>query len=489
MEKAKKTIEKKEEEERKVTEEEYILKDKKRMFKKPALMVELFVHAHDTIRRDEESGLFYEYKSEVGYFQLLDQEKNHHGIKQKVYDFLKKHEELENFSPSYMAGVLQALSHVKEINIPSMDGDKNLLLLKNGVYDFSQDKLISHSPDYHLSAIINVSYDPDAPPPEKFLEFIRSTFQKNGETDPVLIDSIIEICGFLICPLGIREAEKMFIFLGEGQNGKSVLLNILQMFIHKDFVTSLSLENIIGKPSDFYRMQLIKSRLNICAEEKSVYLDSSAELKKIISGEKTTINVKHQPPFSIIPRTKIIIACNELPRLGDHTRGGMRRLLIIEFPNTFMRKAEYTTQLKEHTVEQLSEKGIFLGVDKIEKIVEVELPGIFNLLLSGLKRLIKNNFEFTISQNSVKCQNRYLTEDSSIYHFLSERYNRDDTGFIPSQHLYEEYRNWHEKNVGGHLKLNIGKFYKEVKRVFGTEETRGYFPGHDGVKKQYRGTN
>ncbi|MBL0152061.1 MAG: hypothetical protein IPP93_00665 [Chitinophagaceae bacterium] len=104
------------------------------------------------------------------------------------------------------------------------------------------------------------------------------------------------------------------------------------------------------------------------ASEVNGKLETSI-FKQLVSGEPVDARLPYGEPFTLINYAKLIFNCNELPKDVEQTHAYYRRFLIIPFDITIPE----SDQDKELS----------------KKIIETELSGVFNWLLEGLKRLLK----------------------------------------------------------------------------------------------------
>lgn len=107
-------------------------------------------------------------------------------------------------------------------DINSFKPSENYINIKNGLLDLSKDKikLIPHNKMIFTTSQIPVFYDPESECPE-FEKFLSDVFKGNKR----LILLVQEIMGY--CLSSTVKAHKMFIFIGTGSNGKSVLCDIM----------------------------------------------------------------------------------------------------------------------------------------------------------------------------------------------------------------------------------------------------------------------
>jgi len=128
----------------------------------------------------------------------------------------------------------------------------------------------------------------------------------------------------------------------------------------------------------------------------------------------------YRDPFIMQDYAKLIFNTNELPKDVEFTHGFFRRFLIIPFDVT----------IPEHE----QNKGL------ANEIIEEELPGVFNWVLTGLKRLLVNK-KFSESPSIDKALNEFKTESDTVKRFLEEfEYMPDQENKILLKNLYPNYK-------------------------------------------------
>jgi len=117
---------------------------------------------------------------------------------------------------------------------------------------------------------------------------------------------------------------------------------------------------------------------------------------------------------------KLAFNCNTLPSDVEQTNAYFRRFLIVPF--------EVTVPVEK--------QDPFLA----KKIIAAELSGVFNRVLAGLNRMLKNN-AFTKSDRVEKEIENFKKESDSVWLFL------DENNYVPStagkerlKTLYTDYR-------------------------------------------------
>lgn len=223
-----------------------------------------------------------------------------------------------------------------------------------------------------------------------------------------------EFCGFIFTKLNL---EKCLMLLGQGSNGKSVFFNILNALIGK--------ENILNSPmSEFakegHRAQLDSKLLNYSSEKGT---DLNPEIfKALISGEPIICRELYHPPFTLYNKAKFILNSNTLPKETESTHAYFRRFLIIPFEQTIT-EAE-------------------INVDLADNIIKDELPAVFNWLLVGLERLMKNR-KFSECEKSKQAIVDFKKSSDSVLLFIEEEsYVKSVVQIMGLKELFSEYKGY-----------------------------------------------
>ena len=219
--------------------------------------------------------------------------------------------------------------------------------------------------------------------------------------------------------------ERVLFLYGQGANGKSVWLAILEALLGALNVTKYSLENITKKQE--YRARLAEGLLNICAESAtSLNIDT---FKKIASREPLECRRLYENPITLTDYSRQIFSTNVLPKTTEATEGYFRRFLIVPF-NEFIPLEERNFSM--NTVGFWEETG--------------ELPGILNRVITGLQRLVQNG-NFTKSQSADELLENYRFDSDSAMSFVqSEGYVPDAVSKIKLAELYDIYQCYCKEN-------------------------------------------
>lgn len=306
--------------------------------------------------------------------------------------------------------------------------------VRNGLYQISTGELKPHTPDFVSLVQSPVIYDPDAIAPtwNACLEAWM-----HGPERAEKMEMLQQFAGYLLTSSMVH-AKALFL-VGDGGNGKSTFADTLGMVIGEQGTSRIDLEDLYGM---FGLKGLIGKRLNIIEEVGGNYYQSH-KLKKLISGEDLTINMKFKDQFKFRPTAKFIFAVNTMPRVDDSSTATERRIAVVQFNNNFRNMPNTELRFSDGLLAQ-------------------ELPGILNWMIEGIKKLRKAK-KFTITQEQQVALLEYREENSSVEGFVGECCVFEAGKVITARELYSEYKDYCIKD-GRKFKSAIA-FTKEIKAL------------------------
>src|SRR5690606_38296347 len=102
---------------------------------------------------------------------------------------------------------------------------------------------------------------------------------------------------------------------GEGSNGKSVFLGLIEAFLGAENVSNVSLHDLT---SDRYASaELYGKMANIFADLRADKITDAGTFKVVVSGDRIRAQRKHQQPFTFKPYAKLIFSANQIPETSD----------------------------------------------------------------------------------------------------------------------------------------------------------------------------
>lgn len=164
---------------------------------------------------------------------------------------------------------------------------------------------------------------------------------------------IWECLGCMLAPE--KPFGKIFIFYGNGANGKSLLLDIMEHIMGP----LLTHANILAINDKFALEQVIEGVANVTDDVGITTLKETGLLKTLVNGSSIEVNRKFKTPIKWKPNSQFVMCCNEIPRIADTTNGMLRRLAFIPF----------NMQLTKDQIDILLLQKIVSNVDNLRYIM------------------------------------------------------------------------------------------------------------------------
>lgn len=306
---------------------------------------------------------------------------------------------------------------------------------------------------------LRVNYNPDAPKPETWLNFIEELLY------PEDIVTLQEFMGYMFIPT--TKAQVMFMLIGSGGEGKSrvgfVCRNLLNDNMNVCSLKKLSSDRFC--PADQEGKLLM-----IDDDMRMEALPDTGVLKSIVTMEdKMDLERKGQQSYQGYLYVRIMAFGNgALSALYDKSDGFYRRQIIIRVKDKPEGRVDYRN---------LSEK------------LAKETEGIALWCLEGLIRLEANGFNFTISDRTSKNQDELRRDEDSILDFLeSEGYIAyAPEAMCTTKDFYDAYTLWCEDNLAKiRSETSFSKEVKELSRKFGITYLKNV-PTDDKMARGYKG--
>lgn len=312
--------------------------------------------------------------------------------------------------------------------------EKYIINLENGLLDVKTRELLPHTPDFLSTVRIPVVYDPQTKCP-KIQKFLGDILR------PEDIKVILEFFGYILIP--DYSIPVVLILLGEGSNGKSQLLRLLGEFIGRPNYTSVSLQDI--ENNSFATANLEGKLLNIQGDLSSQWLSGIGMLKQLSGQDRITANRKYRDPLYFDNFARLIFASNKPPVIEEDTLAIWRRILPLDFPNTFEGKKDIKNYINTILTPQ-------------------ELSGLLNLALDGLQQILtKGDLSYQGNYNDRARQ--YTIASAPARAFVEERCDVSTEFEILKEELYEAYKVFcyeHRVQLSGDA-----QFAKELREVPG----------------------
>lgn len=339
------------------------------------------------------------------------------------------------FSVRTLSEIMNSIKATCYVNHDLLNKDPRINL-KNGLFDIGTWELTPHDPAVRSTIQLSISFDPDAKCPT-WNKTLDEIFGNNADKVEVLQEF------FGLCLTKDTKYNKALFMLGEGRNGKSTVLYVLEHLVGDVNRSSIPLEKL----NDLHYVAALFNKLvNISIETNAKSEVYDATFKAITSGDSLTADPKYKHPFLFRPHCKLIYALNNMPRVNDKTDAYFRRLLILRFDKQF----EGTADNKNLKYELLN-----------------ELNGIFLWCLCGLRSLERRGDfkELDFMKDEIK---KHRIDNNSAVEFIEEEGVIGKDYSIPKGDLYTAYKDWCKESI--HQAFSKKKFGMEMVRYYKVSE-------------------
>ena len=315
-----------------------------------------------------------------------------------------------------------------------LDSRSYLIGFINGIYDLKMHIFRDGMPDdyiFHSTKINYIPYNKDLPEFNDINDFFGKLFISEG-----VRNYVIDILACIID--GSIAQERFYIFTGQGSNGKSRLLDLVQKTIG-DYYCILPIALLTQKRaasnSAQSELERTKGRRFAVMQEPSEQDKINIGFMKELSGnDRIMTRGLYKEPTEFKPQFKMILTCNELPEVPSDDGGTWRRIRVVEFKSKF---CENPTKPNEFAMDlELT--------DKFERWAE---PFI-SMLIERHKHInpnaIHEPMEVRIATESYKNNNDLIGQ------FINDKITIDNNKIddrIGIQTLYNEFRIWSIVNI------------------------------------------
>ena len=240
---------------------------------------------------------------------------------------------------------------------------------------------------------LTVAYNPDAPTPKKWLQFLSELLQ------PEDIPTLQEFLGY--CLLPTTKGQKMLMLIGKGGEGKSRIGLVMRSLLG-DSMNTTSIQKV--ESNRFSRADLENKLLMVDDDMDLSALPKTNYIKSIVTSE-CKMDMERKGVQSYQSQLYVRFLCfgnGALTALHDKSDGFFRRQIVLTTKDRPAGRAD----------------DPFL-VDKLLW----EKEGIFLWCLEGLHRLIGNNYQFSISGKARENMETVKRSSNNVIEFLqSEGY-------------------------------------------------------------------
>ncbi len=321
--------------------------------------------------------------------------------------------------------------------------DFRRIVLNNGIFDLDDMQLNEHTPDFLSTIKLPIDYNPKARC-SMFARFLKTSL------DPHDVITVVEGMANILT-LNRKNEEISMMWIGDGSNGKTRMLNIIIGVIGSNNCSHVSIHDMNN--DRFAISQLNGKLVNTYADISNKELNNLGKFKQLVSGDPISAQKKGKDHFELNSFAKMFFSANEMPNIIDNSDGAFRRIYIIKWKNQF-----------------LPGSGRIDNFDRI--ILDSEKSGIFNMMLENYKAMQKNGFRY--KQNIGEVREIIKKESDKLLEYIQECYVKDPNGCITKDEWFESYQKYcSHKSYEIFSKQKIGANLPSYGFINGSKKIKG----------------
>lgn len=316
---------------------------------------------------------------------------------------------------------VQSLPHwIKRPN--GMPPASELIVLKNGLLHVETGRLHPLTSDLLTFNALPYSFEPNAPTPHRWLNFMDEVFAHDAET----IREFQKMIGYFLT--GDTSLQKIFLLKGERRSGKGTIGRVINNLIGRSNIAGIGF-NDLGE--SFGMQSLIGKQLAIVSDARlGRWADTGRVAENLlrISGEdEVNVNRKNREAWNGKLNVKFMIMSNETPIVQDASGALVGRYVCFETKQSFYGREDR----------------------QLDDALQAELPGIMRWALDGLLALKQDGRIETPS--SARAVIRDATRISApVRSFVEECCTFKSEAETPKQALYAAFVGWWDgEGLGG----------------------------------------
>lgn len=299
----------------------------------------------------------------------------------------------------------------------------NGITCKNGFVSIHDNgvRMFAHSPHQRSTVAIDLDFDKEAKCPH-WDKFLDDLFANDDDKDQK-IAVLQEFIGASL--LGIApQFQKCVAMIGDGSNGKSVLLDIIDVIFPEGSICSVTPDKF---GHEYYAVALDGKRINIVTEVQEGRFAATASFKAVITGDQISARMPYGQIQRFRPRCGHIFSFNQLPATTDFNKGFWRRFMCLTFNRDFDAEPE-----------------IQVMPEILMKRMADEHAGIFVWALRGAKRALQQG-HYTTPNSHNEAMRDWRREADAVQDFVGSVLELDGETETRSIEMYNAFKDWCDK--------------------------------------------
>ena len=351
--------------------------------------------------------------------------------------------------------------------LEKLDTNPYLLCFTNGVVDFKEKRFRPGYPWDNLSKCTNIAYKPLANAERSIVAEIEDFMHKlfpNLELYEYMWDHLASAL------LGTSMNQTFNMYIGVGQNGKSVLVDLMSQTLgeYKGTVPTTLItqqrQKIGGLAPELVSMKGI--RYAVMDEPRKGEVLNEGVMKQLTSGiEPIQCRAPYMPQMlSFVPQFKLVVCANVLFEIKSDDHGTWRRIRKVDFESLFT----------ENPVDDDEDKPYQYKIDH----TITEKFGVWREIFASMlvERAYKTDGKVKDCDKVLHSSQSYRNSQDYIAEFIKDKVVLDPTGTIKKTELNREFTEWYKATNGRNVP-SPKEVHTYMDKKFGKFEKHGLWKG------------
>ena len=356
-----------------------------------------------------------------------------------------------------------------------LDANPYLTCFENGVVDFKQGVFRRATPEDYLAKCTKIDYIPTESRDKKIVAEIQDFMQKLFP-DKEIHDYMWEHLAASM--VGLLPNQTWNIYIGDGQNGKSMLIKAMEYVLgeYKGTLAINLLTDRRGKVGGAMPevLSLKGLRLAVAQEPQKGDRINDGVVKQLTSGIDTiqARGLYMSQAEEFYPQFEMVLLTNYLMEIQSNDHGTWRRIRVVPFKSLFT----------DDPVDNDPEKPYQF---KIDRSLEERLVGWKEVMASMLVEIAFVNMgKVKDCPMVMAASNEYRQSQDCIAEFIADKVIVDASGHISKTELTTEFKIWFESTYGRRGVPDIKEVQKYMDKKF---KNGGGRKGWTGARIDYDG--